>query len=63
MDSNGYALADVIAEPARDHGGPFELIYTGAHGEANSLEALVDAMLLLPEARLSLYGEGPSKAS
>lgn len=60
---NGYALADVIAEPARDHGGPFELIYTGAHGEANSLEALVDAMLLLPEARLSLYGEGPSKAS
>ncbi|HIO02268.1 MAG TPA: glycosyltransferase WbuB [Alphaproteobacteria bacterium] len=66
--SNGVDLEQVTEfQPAvpRDY---FSLIYFGAHGQANGLDNLVDAMAIIKSdyldsnIRLRLVGEGPSKA-
>ena len=62
------SLFPAVSPPAGDEGKPFVLMYFGAHGQANALETLVDAMALVrarvPERRiqLRLIGDGPSKA-
>lgn len=51
-----------------DEAGPFTLIYAGAHGVANGLDAVLDAAALLQRSRGSddirfvLIGDGPRKA-
>lgn len=65
VDLSLFARADWTP---RERGQPFTLMYFGAHGQANALETLVDAMALVRERtpdlsiRLRLVGDGPSKA-
>ena len=60
------ALLPVAAPPAAD--GPFTIVYAGAHGVANGLDAVLDAAALLqrdhaPDAiRFLFIGDGPRKA-
>lgn len=62
------SLFPVASPMVEDEGKPFTLMYFGAHGQANALETLVDAMALVraraPERRilLRLIGDGPAKA-
>lgn len=62
------AIRPVIAAAGDQHtrgGGPFTLIYAGAHGPANGLDRVLDAAEILGPAaniRLVLVGDGPSKA-
>ena len=65
---NGVSTKRFNAAPREPDDGPLRLCYLGAHGRANDLETLVDAMGQL-QARglgravhLRLYGEGPRKA-
>ena len=53
--------------PARSSSGPFTLMYFGAHGQANALDNVLEAMKLVqdrqqsPHIRLRLIGDGPLK--
>ncbi|MGL4396201.1 MAG: glycosyltransferase family 4 protein [Hyphomicrobium sp.] len=66
---NGADLS-LFPEPAppAPHDDVFTLMYFGAHGEANGLDTLLDAMKLVaarnltPRIRLRLIGDGPEKA-
>ena len=62
---NGVALTGPATAAAADSSEPFTLVYLGAHGEANDLGTLLDAMHRLPRAgravRLRLVGDGPHK--
>ncbi len=66
--SNGVELQDAEPPPfpARE-GRPFTLMYFGAHGGANALDTVLDAMALVertparPAIRLRLIGDGPLK--
>ena len=48
-----------------DAGGPFTLVYAGAHGPANGLDTVLDAAALLRGQRIQfrLVGDGPSKTA
>ncbi|MGQ7791824.1 glycosyltransferase family 4 protein [Faunimonas sp. B44] len=66
--SNGVELEDPDPPPyPRRDGRPFTLMYFGAHGGANALETVLDAMAIVqrtegsPAIRLRLIGEGPLK--
>ena len=67
---NGVDLSLFPATPPKQEGmqGEFTLMYFGAHGQANALETLVDAMALVRERapersiRLRLIGDGLAKA-
>lgn len=67
---NGAELPATPTAPMRVQPSPFQLLYCGAHGPANSIETLLDAMALL-QARgvgqdhliLRLIGDGSSKAA
>jgi glycosyltransferase involved in cell wall biosynthesis len=43
-------------------GGPFQVAYFGAMGEANDLTAVVEAARLLPDVRFVLMGDGKRRA-
>jgi glycosyltransferase involved in cell wall biosynthesis len=66
---NGVDVERFPASPVADGGSQFTLMYFGAHGEANGLDNLLDAMKLVAESpkgraiRLRLIGEGPLKAA
>lgn len=67
---NGVDLSafPMRAEKARTAGAPFVLMYFGAHGQANGLECILEAMRLVtreiaPELiTLRMVGDGPLKA-
>ena len=64
---NGVDLSTFSAVSPSPHHGPLRFVYTGAHGEANGLDVLIDAAKEL-EARgqnnfsITLVGDGPQKA-
>jgi len=64
---NGVEISDRDFPVWRPVGEIFELMYLGAHGQANGLECLIEAMAILnrdwPElkVRLKLVGDGPEK--
>ena len=64
---NGVALERFPYEPPRAGGPGFELMYFGAHGPANDLETVLQAMAVVqarPEGagvRLRMIGDGPLK--
>jgi glycosyltransferase involved in cell wall biosynthesis len=67
---NGADLANCQPSPLRSKPSPFQLLYCGAHGPANALYSVLDAMALLlhsgvgpSQLILRLIGDGPSKAS
>jgi len=65
---NGVSMAPLAEDPRRP-GDPFTVMYFGAHGMANGLENVLDAMHRIaatPNAskiRLRLIGDGPAKAA
>lgn len=63
---NGVDIDSVRPRPAHANGNrPFTLIYAGAHGPANGLDALLDAAALerpRGDIRFVLVGDGPAKA-
>ena len=67
---NGAELPSTPPTPLRYQPSPFQLLYCGAHGPANSLSTVLDAMALLQsrgigpdQLVLRLIGDGSSKAS
>jgi glycosyltransferase involved in cell wall biosynthesis len=66
---NGVDLDRFCATPAREAAGSFTLMYLGAHGTANGLDNLIDAMRIVQNSHrghriiLRMIGDGPLKAS
>ena len=67
---NGADLANCQSTTLRSKPAPFQLLYCGAHGPANALDSVLDAMALLLHSGvgpgqliLRLIGDGPSKAA
>ena len=67
---NGAEFGNCQSPPLRSNPSPFQLLYCGAHGPANALETVLDAMALLlhsgvgpSQLILRLIGDGPSKAA
>lgn len=60
---NGVELDDYPPPPAKKEAEKFTLMYFGAHGGANGLDNLLDAMKLLKDepVELRLIGDGPAK--
>lgn len=72
--SNGTDISDKNPPPIteREENSPLQLTYFGAHGDANGLEILIEAMLIIknrsenrpaPIAKLTLIGDGLNKIS
>lgn len=66
---NGAELPPTPPLQLRVHASPFQLLYCGAHGPANALDTVLDAMALLQsrgvgpdQLLLRLIGDGSSKA-
>lgn len=60
---NGVSVADFAREPRMPRDG-LRLVYAGAHGPANGLDAVLDAadrLRDLPDVRVTLVGDGPAK--
>jgi glycosyltransferase involved in cell wall biosynthesis len=64
---NGVSLERFPCFPGSGRAGGLELMYFGAHGQANSLETLLRAMAIVQDrsegrgVRLRLIGDGPAK--
>lgn len=65
---NGIDLDEFPINVSNEHGGVFQVMYFGAHGNANDLENLLNAMAILnekelnPRIMLRLIGDGPLKS-
>lgn len=66
---NGVSLNDFPSLPAREPDGKFTFMYFGAHGSANGLQNLLEAMQIIEHEpngeniNLRLIGDGPLKQS
>ena len=67
---NGAELPATAPSPLRSKPSPFQLLYCGAHGPANALDTVLDAMALLQsrgvgsdQLVLRLIGDGSSKGA
>jgi len=65
---NGPDLVQFSPRPLPEEDGCFELLYAGAHGEANGLEHVIEAARLLESShpgrfKIVLLGDGPEKAA
>lgn len=67
---NGSELDHAVPKPHRVYPRPFQLLYCGSHGQANSLDTILEAMALLRQRGiesdqlvLRLIGNGPYKST
>ena len=63
---NGVDLTGRTAQPVREAPDPLRVVYAGAHGPANALEAIIDAARLVhathgDSVAFDFYGDGPIK--
>ena len=67
--ANGVDLAQIELHPEPSDTNGFFLTYLGAHGDANNLDNLLDALIIVkhrgscPNLVVRLYGDGPRKAA
>ena len=63
-DLNDFKEINISKEPEKfSFNEPFKIFYTGAHGEANALDILIDAARLIQDLpiKIVLVGDGPEK--